>query len=156
MSIGYNHTEIVGRIAQAPVYKDLGDKKVITFSVAIPKGPKSDKTDFIPCIAWDSRAEFIHQYFKAGDLILIDGKLDQQKWTDDNGNNRQKIQVKVNSTYFMETKESKQLRQKRKSSNNDSQMKDSMNSLEEFGEKIFKNDNSFEKPFEKIDSGFGD
>jgi len=117
MSIGYNHVELVGRIVQAPIYKDLGDKKIITFTIAIPKSPKSDNTDFIPCIAWDSVAEFIYNYFDSGDLVLVDGKLDQRKWVDEDGYNRQKLQVKVNNVYFMETKKSKQLRNEQKNVN---------------------------------------
>lgn len=57
-------------------------------------------TDFIDCVAWRQSAVFIVTHFHKGDLIIIDGKLQVDNYTDSEGKNRSKYQVAVDSVNF--------------------------------------------------------
>lgn len=109
MSIGYNHVEIVGRIVETPLYKDFGNNKMMLFSVSIPEPNEHGKIDFIPCIAFGATAELIYNRIDPNDLVLIDGKIKQYKFTFQNGNVREEIRVKVNSIYLIEEKPTRSL-----------------------------------------------
>jgi len=44
-------------------------------------GPNK-KTTFIEVNTWGKQAEFVAQYFKKGDGILIEGRIEQNRWPD--------------------------------------------------------------------------
>lgn len=87
----FNKIILMGRIAQEPELKTTpNDVKVCSFSIAVDrryqvKGEEK-KTDFFNIETWRSTAEFVANYFKKGSMILIEGELQTQKYTDKNGN----------------------------------------------------------------------
>ena len=60
----------------------------------------SNQTDFIDCIAYGKTAAFIAQYFTQGDGINIVGRLESNKYTDKDGNNRVSWGVSVSEVDF--------------------------------------------------------
>lgn len=49
--------------------------KILNFSIANKEGyGDSERTDFIPCTAFNKTAEIIAKYFKKGDSIIVSGK----------------------------------------------------------------------------------
>ena len=76
-----NKVIIKGRLGQDPELKifDNGNK-VVNFSIATNDGNKENpKTNWHSCNAWNKTAEIIEKYFKKGDEILVEGKIDYQK-----------------------------------------------------------------------------
>ena len=66
---------ISGRLTSNPELKNTSTgKAVVNFTVAVDRGDKNKTTDFIDCVAWDSKAEFIAKWFTKGSPIEIAGK----------------------------------------------------------------------------------
>ena len=74
-------------------------KSVSTFTIAIDRR-FTKATDFIPCVAWESTADFISKYFHKGDMIAIVGELQSGSYEDSNGNKRTKMEVNVTQASF--------------------------------------------------------
>lgn len=74
-----NKIFLKGRISQDLNIKDLQNGKVLNFNVAVNE---KDKTNFFTCVAWNKQAEFISNYFKKGQEILIEGRLETRKYED--------------------------------------------------------------------------
>lgn len=107
-----NSVNLIGRIGKEIELKFLpSGNAVASFTIALDQsykdqqGQKVDKTSWIDIVSFKG-AETINQYFKKGDRIGIVGELEQQTWKDQQGNNRSKVVVKLNSFDFIEKKDS--------------------------------------------------
>lgn len=84
-------------------------KSVCSFSLAVDRGFGENKTtDFINCVAWEQRAEFISKYFAKGSEIRILGEINTRKWQDKDGNNRTAFEIRVIESGFCGSKNSSQ------------------------------------------------
>ena len=76
-----------------------------SFSLAVQRNFKNQEgeyvADFINCVAWRKRAEFISMYFKKGQQMGVQGELQTRKWSDDEGKTRYATEVVVNGTTFV-------------------------------------------------------
>lgn len=73
---------------------------VCGFTVAVDRPAVKDKTDFIGCVAWRQKAEFLSKYFAKGDGIEITGVLATRNYEDKNGNKRKAIEVVCDQISF--------------------------------------------------------
>lgn len=77
------------------------------FSIAINRKKQKDgpqETDYVECVAWRSTAEFVGRYFSKGSMIIIDGELRNNNYTDNNGVKHYKMEVLCNEVSFGESK----------------------------------------------------
>ena len=100
-----NRVVLQGRLAADVELKTFGDdQKVGSLRIAVDRDRKNKEgereADFFNVTAWRKTAEFAAQYFAKGDPIVIDGRLMQQTWKDDNGNNRSSVEVVAENIYF--------------------------------------------------------
>lgn len=106
-----NRVILMGRIAQDLELKQTqSGNAVLSFTVAVernyaPQG-QDRQTDFISCVAWRQRAEFISKYFAKGRMIAIEGNLQTRTYDDKNGVKHYVTEVIVDNASF--TGESKQ------------------------------------------------
>ena len=90
-----------GRLTNIPeLRRTQNDKSVATFTVAVDRDSKSQQADFINCVAWEKRAEFVCSYFTKGQEILLEGSLNTRSYTDKDGNHRTVQEVIVNKIDF--------------------------------------------------------
>ena len=110
MSISYNKVILVGRTTRVPEVKmTAGLTKVANFTLAVDNGyGETQKTDFFNCVAFGKTAETIASYVGKGTLILVEGRLETDKWTDREGVNRERTKIVVNNFKFLETKKSRE------------------------------------------------
>lgn len=106
-----NVVVLQGRLTRDPELRQTtSGKNVCAFTIAVDrdfKGPDGkNMADFIDCVAWERRAEFICRYFGKGDMIAVDGRMQTRKYQDKNGNNRTAVEVSVNNAHFAGKKES--------------------------------------------------
>lgn len=101
-----NSIVLMGRITKDIELKKVGsDISVCKFSIAVDRKFK-DKlsgekiTDFIDIQAWRGTADFISKFFKRGDMIAIEGTLNQNNWTDNTGNKRYSYIVVAEQAHF--------------------------------------------------------
>lgn len=62
------------------------------------------KTSFINCTAFGKTAESIDKYFHKGDLILLNGRINQNKYTSKDGKSVSLIEVVVSEFMFINAK----------------------------------------------------
>ena len=128
-----NKVILVGRLCSDPELRYVGDKNIALtrFLLAVSRNYKNNEgnydCDFIECDLWDKRAEVFCQYMSKGELVGIEGKLRLNKYTNENGEKRSMIRVKVDSFNFIPSS-------KRKETNNTFSSKDF------FPEEIFDNE----------------
>ena len=59
-------------------------------------GEQRESVTFVECEAWNRTAESIFEYFKKGDPILIEGTLRFDSWQTDDGQNRNRLKIRIN------------------------------------------------------------
>lgn len=74
------------------------DKNVARFTVAVNHGFGENKdTAFVDCVAFGKQVEAIKEYFKKGKQIIIHGAIRQNRWENDKGEKRSKLEVVLNN-----------------------------------------------------------
>lgn len=107
-----NKVQLMGRLTRDPELKATSNgKSYANFTVACDYGKDREGnklTNFIPCSAWEKRAEAIARYFTKGQRILItDGMLMVRSYKDPKtGENRTYTYVDVRDFEFVESKSS--------------------------------------------------
>ena len=108
-----NRVTLIGRLGQQPEVKTTEKGlKIANFSIATNGGTKDN-----PTTTWhrltvsDKSADFVEKYYHKGDLVLVEGELENRAYNDKDGNKRYQLQIKVRRTQILSS--SKQ------SSNND-------------------------------------
>jgi single-strand DNA-binding protein len=92
----------MGNLVRDPESRQVGDKMVVKFTVAIDTSFRDKKsTLFLDCEAWGPRAETILQYFTKGKPIIVHGELRQDNWEDNEGKRREKKYLLVNDFDFI-------------------------------------------------------
>ena len=96
---------ISGRLTRDPEIRYTKESKAVcNFSIAC--NDSDEKVNFFDCQAWEKTAEIINEYCKKGNKILITGRINQQRWDDDNGGKHQKNVINIQSFEFMGGKKS--------------------------------------------------
>lgn len=85
-----NKAIIMGRITHdLEVRQTQSGTAMLRFNVAVDRGYSKQgeerKADFISCVAWGQRAEFIGKYFGKGRMIALVGSLRTGSYEDKNG-----------------------------------------------------------------------
>lgn len=95
-----NNIDIMGRITKDIEVKTLDSgSKVTNFTIACDRADKDRTTDFIPCVAWGTKADFIGKWFKKGSPIIITGRLQTRKY-EKNGETRVAFEIIVSNCEF--------------------------------------------------------
>lgn len=98
-----------GRITENPELKITASGiPSCRFNIAVDRKFKDKdgerKADFISCTAWRQTAEFICKYFNKGSMMLIDGTLQNNDYTDKDGIKHYGYVVVVENVEFCESK----------------------------------------------------
>jgi single-strand DNA-binding protein len=106
-----NHATIIGRITKDPEIRYSNGSPAVAFgsyTIAVDRPTAKDKesvTDFINCKVVGKTAEFAERYLRKGMKIAIEGRLQVDKYKDDNGINRSTTYVQVSSHEFCESRQ---------------------------------------------------
>ena len=105
-----NRVNLLGRITKDIELKETSNGvKYTRFSIAVKRDLKDESgeygTDFFNVVAWRKTAEFISKYFKKGSRIAISGKLQQNIYTDKDGNERTSVEIVAEDIDFIDKKE---------------------------------------------------
>ena len=99
-----NTVVLMGRITQDLELKQTPNgTSVLAFTVAVERNySKSEdkQSDFINCVAWKEKAEFISKYFGKGRMIAIEGNLRTRAYDDKNGVKHYVTEVYVDNVSF--------------------------------------------------------
>ncbi|MDR2864829.1 MAG: single-stranded DNA-binding protein [Spirochaetaceae bacterium] len=98
-----NHFIGIGRISDPAELKYTASGSACTkFTLCINKawkdrdGKRQEKPHFFNCVIWGKYGETMVKYLTRGKQICMDAELEQNIWTDSNGNNHSSVQLVVN------------------------------------------------------------
>lgn len=100
-----NRAIIMGRITHdLEIRQTPNGASVLRFNVAVDRPAARQggerQTDFITCVAWNQRAEFINRYFGKGRMIAVEGSIRTGSYDDKNGVKRYTTEIWVDNTSF--------------------------------------------------------
>ena len=105
-----NKVFIMGRLGADPeLRKTQSGTAVVSFTIAVDRDFKDKQTgeretDWINCVAWRGKAEFIANHFSKGRMIVLAGRLQTRDYTDKDGNKRYVTEILVSDVYFADSK----------------------------------------------------
>ena len=106
--MNYNKVIMAGNITRDPELSFTPSQMPICkFGIAMNKswtgqdGQKNEKTCFVDCTAFKKTAENINKYFRKGDPIFIDGELEFDSWSAQDGTKRSKHGITVMNFQFI-------------------------------------------------------
>lgn len=93
-----NSVVLVGRLTRDPESRTTtSGKSVVNFSIAVTKRFKpqdgSPDADFFNIVAWGNTADFVVNYLGKGRLVAVEGRLQSRKYTTQDGNSREVVEV---------------------------------------------------------------
>jgi len=95
MAGSLNKVMLIGNLGGDPEIKEMSDgTKMAKFSIATTEtyknkqGEKVSNTDWHNIVLWRGIAQVAEQYLKKGDSVLIEGKIKNRSWEDENGNKK--------------------------------------------------------------------
>ena len=98
-----NHLDYQGRLVDVPNFGQTNSgKDYANFRLAWSEKYKDGENNcFLECKAFGPTAKFMSQYMNTkGQEIIVEGKLNTDQWTGQDGNKRSKIVLMVNSVHF--------------------------------------------------------
>lgn len=96
----------MGRLTRDPEMRQTqSGTSVANFTLAVDRDVKDKasgerQTDFIDCVAWGGRGDFVGKYFTKGSMAVVSGRLQLRDWTDKDGNKRRSAEVVADNVYF--------------------------------------------------------
>lgn len=97
-----------GRLTRDAEIKVSNESAIASFGFAVNRRFKNRdgnyEADFFEVKAFGKTAEWVEKYTAKGKRIEIQGRLQQDRWTDDNGNNRSRVVVIADNISFGESK----------------------------------------------------
>lgn len=96
-----NEVNICGRLTADPELKQTDSGKAyLNFCVACDRNSKDSGADFINCTAWNGTAEFINKHFCKGKMIIVNGSIQSDSYTAQDGSKRRSTRVYARRVYF--------------------------------------------------------
>lgn len=103
--MSYNRVILMGRITHdLELRTTQSGISMCSFQMAVDrrfqtKGEER-KSDFFRIVTWRQTADFVTRYFRKGSMILVEGELQTDTYTDKNGNTVNAVQVVAEQVSF--------------------------------------------------------
>jgi len=110
MCADYSLCILVGRLTRDPElkYGASGGLPYAVLSLAVnrqvpdPDGTVKKSVSFVDATVWRHQAELVAQMCKKGSTVMVVGTLQQERWTDKDGQNRSRLQVNADRVQFLD------------------------------------------------------
>lgn len=104
-----NRVQLIGNLGRdAEARYTANGRKYATFSLAVNRtwksasGEKQEHTDWFFVNAWGKLGDFAAQYLKKGRLVLVEGRLNSERWDDAKGETHYRITVIARSVQLLD------------------------------------------------------
>jgi len=104
-----NHVQLIGNLGRDPEARFTANgKKYATFTLAVNRTWKSaavekqEHTDWFLVNAWSKLGDFTAQYLKKGRLVLVEGRLQTDRWEDSKGETHYRTTVVARSVQLLD------------------------------------------------------
>ncbi len=94
-----NAVSIQGRLVKEPEKRETVGGQIIA-DIVIASQYAGGKAGHFHVVFWDEVAQFVCQYFRKGQTILVRGHLLQERWTAADGTARSKVKIVGDAAYF--------------------------------------------------------
>ena len=101
-----NKVILMGRLTKDPEYKNEGTG-IARFGIAVDRRFKkegSPDADFFNCTAFGKTSEFVEKYLKKGIKILLSGRIQNDNYTNKDGQKVSAVSIIVEEIEFAESK----------------------------------------------------
>lgn len=101
----YNRIILVGRLTRDPELRTTPDgTPLVRFTLAVDRRRGGDEpiTDYFDVVAFSQLAETVANYMTKGRLVLVEGSLQTRTYTDREGNQRKKYEVRADDVRFLD------------------------------------------------------
>lgn len=95
-----NKVIFMGRLTADPEMKQSGETTIARFNLAVDRRGKRDEADFFNCTAFGKLAEFVGKWLNKGSKILLEGRIQNNNYTDREGRKVYGFQVIADSIEF--------------------------------------------------------
>ncbi|MCR5625311.1 MAG: single-stranded DNA-binding protein [Lachnospiraceae bacterium] len=105
-----NKIILMGNLSKKPkLHKSEGEKaiSITRFDIAVNRKGKSkenSEADFFHCTAFGKTAEFVEKYFDKGSRMMLVGRVENNNYTNKQGEKVYSYQVVVEEVEFADTK----------------------------------------------------
>ena len=103
-----NKAILMGRLVRDPEMRyGANGNAVASFSVAVDRRFKREgqpDADFFNCVAFGKQGEFVEKYLKKGTKILLEGEIQNNDYTNKDGQKVHNVQIVCNSIEFAESR----------------------------------------------------
>ena len=105
-NFNFNKVILGGRLTADPELKTTSTGiTVVTVSMAVNRRTsKEQQTDFFRVTAWRTTAEFISKYFRKGSAICVVGSLQNNSYTDQQGQKRTFTDIVADEVMFVDSR----------------------------------------------------
>lgn len=101
----FNKVVLIGRLTRDPELRfTQNGKAVASFSLAVDRSFKREgqpEADFFRISVWGKQAENCAKYLSKGSLTAVDGRIEINKYTDKDGQERTSVDVTANDVRFL-------------------------------------------------------
>jgi single-strand DNA-binding protein len=103
-----NKVILMGRLVADPEFRQTTSGiPVCRIRIAVDRPYRKDQerqADFINITCWRNTAEFVSRYFTKGKMIIVEGSLRNNDYTDNNGVKHYSMEVQADNVSFGESK----------------------------------------------------
>lgn len=103
-----NSVSLVGRLVRDVEVRATANSSIARFTVAVDRKFKREgdtqTADFISCVAFGKTAEFVEKYFKKGNRIGLNGRIQTGSYSKEDGTKVYTTDVIVENVEFVESK----------------------------------------------------
>ena len=105
-----NKFQFLGRLTRDPESRVLPNSNtpVTTFSLAVNRrfadANGERKTDFFNLTAFGKLADFCAKYYRKGQQVLVEGRIQNRSWEDQNGQKRYATDFIIENAYFADSR----------------------------------------------------
>ena len=105
-----NKFQFLGRLTKDPEvrYTANTNSQVTVFPLAVNRRFASQngerQTDFFNLTAFGKTAEFCSKYYKKGQQVLVEGRIQNRTWEDQNGQRRYATDFIIENAYFADSR----------------------------------------------------
>ncbi len=105
-----NKFQFMGRLTKDPEtrYTQNTNTPVSTFSIAVNRrfteANGERKADFFNVTAFGKLAEFCSKYYKKGQQVLVEGRIQNRTWEDQSGQKRYATDYIIENAYFADSR----------------------------------------------------
>jgi single-strand DNA-binding protein len=99
----FNRVVLMGNLTRDPSLRFTPQGTPVgEFGLALNrKRGDQEETSFVEVVVWSKQAQTCHEFLKKGRLVLVEGRLQQDRWQTENGETRSRLVVVGERVQFL-------------------------------------------------------